>query len=406
MPRFGIRIVNMNNNDSIQTVIDPVRASDIRHRNIMAVLSALYASRSMGGASQSDIVNRIGLKAPSVFRIFTYLEQSGYIVQCTTGKASAESRKGRHPVYYTVRPDAVYTIGIDFWASCLSLGVFDFNRHRIYSHMEYLDGSTDAAGVEDLICTLVEKAIREMELPREKIAGIGIAAPGKVNVARGSIVFYSKIKGMDSYPLRDNVEKRLGYRVMVHNNCSALAYSVYRYGDKDPGKALFAFLVRGGVNGAMVSENGIYTSADGTTLEAGHIPVNFDGPKCSCGLKGCLQAYMLELDSKLGTGPNQVLFSSITDTKDPKSAEVLKKAAFYLFTSMKTIQRSLSPDSFLIISPSIMVAETMAQEIRELYKGSDDYFQARDPNVFAMAYDNVMAQAGASDLVLDEFFDS
>ena len=403
---FGIMIVSMNKNDSIQTVIDPVRASDIRHRNIMAVLAAIYASRGRGGASQSDIVNRIGLKAPSVFRIFTYLEQNGYIVQCGTGKAADESRKGRHPVYYTVRPDAVYTIGIDFWASCLSLGVFDFNRHRIYSHLEYLDDSVDAARVEDLICSLVEKAISDMELSREKIAGIGIAAPGKVNVARGSIVFYSKIKGMDSYPLRDNVEKRLGYRVMVHNNCSALAYSVYRYGDKDPGKALFAFLVRGGVNGAMVSENGIYTSADGTTLEAGHIPVNFDGPKCSCGLKGCLQAYMLELDSKLGTGPDQVLFSSITDTKDPKSAEVLKKAAFYLFTSMKTIQRSLSPDSFLIISPSIMVAETMAQEIRELYKGSDDYFQARDPNVFAMAYDNVMAQAGASDLVLDEFFDS
>ena len=118
---FGIIIVIMNTNDSIQTVIDPVRATDIRHRNIMAGLSAIYASRSMGGASQSDIVNRLGLKAPSVFRIFSYLEQSGYIMQCGTGRAANESRKGRHPVYYTVRPDAVYTIGIDFWASCLSL---------------------------------------------------------------------------------------------------------------------------------------------------------------------------------------------------------------------------------------------------------------------------------------------
>ncbi|MBQ5365810.1 MAG: hypothetical protein IIU49_07060, partial [Spirochaetales bacterium] len=122
--------------------------------------------------------------------------------------------------------------------------------------------------------------------------------------------------------------------------------------------------------------------------------------------KGCLQAYMLELDSDLGSNPNSFLFSSITDTRDPKSAQVLRKAAFYLFTSMKTIQRSLSPDSFLIISPSILVAETMAAEIKELYDSSDDYFQARKPNVYAMAYDNVMAQAGASDLVLDEFFES
>ena len=83
----------MTMSDSIQTGIDPVRATEIRHRNIMAVLSAIYASRNKGGASQTDIVNRIGLKAPSVFRIFTYLEQNGYIVQCQDPKAIPESRK-------------------------------------------------------------------------------------------------------------------------------------------------------------------------------------------------------------------------------------------------------------------------------------------------------------------------
>ena len=373
----------------------------------MAVLSSIYASRTHGGASQSDIVNRLGLKAPSVFRIFTYLEQNGYITQCTSARAVPESRKGRHPVYYTVRPDAVYTIGIDFWASCLSLGVFDFNRRRIYSHLEMLDGNADAAMVKNLICTLVRKAVSELDLPDKKIAGIGIAAPGKVNVTTGTIVYYPKIRGMENYPLRDAVENELGYRVLVHNNCSALASSVYRYGDKDPGKAMFAFLVRGGVNGAMVSENGIYTTADGTSLEAGHIPVSFDGPVCSCGLKGCLQAYMLELDARLGsTGENSVLFETIEDINDPKYAAVLDKAAFYMYSGMKTIQRSLSPDSFLIISPSLSVAESLASRIRDLYLNAKDYFQNRIPSVFAMAYDNVMAQAGASDLVLDEFFES
>ena len=212
---------------------------------------------------------------------------------------------------------------------------------------------------------------------------------------------------MEDFPLRAIVEKELGYRVLVHNNCSALASSVYRYGDKDPGKAMFAFLVRGGVNGAMVSENGIYTTADGTSLEAGHIPVSFDGPVCSCGLKGCLQAYMLKLDARLGANSeNSVLFSSIEDINDPKADAVLDKAAFYMYSGMKTIQRSLSPDSFLIISPSVAVAECLASKIRELYLHATDYFQDRIPSVFAMAYDNVMAQAGASDLVLDEFFES
>ena len=397
----------MTKSDSLQNTVDPVRATEIRHRNIMAVLSAIYASRNRGGASQSDIVNRLGLKAPSVFRIFTYLEQNNYIAQCPSAKSIPESRKGRHPVYYTVCPDAVYTIGIDFWSSCLSLGVFDFNRHRIYSHMETLDDAADAAKIADLICELTKKAVAELHLPQDKIAGIGIAAPGKINVATGTIVYYPRIKGMENYPLREIVEKKLGYRVLVHNNCSALVSSVYRYGDNDPGKALFAFLVRGGVNGAMVSENGIYTSADGTSLEAGHIPVSFDGPLCSCGLKGCLQAFMTELNAQLdGSNANSVLFASITDINESKADRILDKAAFYMYSGMKTIQRSLSPDSFLIICPSIFVAEALASKIRKLYNKGTDYFQNRIPNVFAMAYDNVMAQAGASDLVLDEFFES
>lgn len=397
----------MTKSDSIQTVIDPVRATEIRHRNIMAVLSAIYASRNKGGASQTDIVNRIGLKAPSVFRIFSYLEQAGYIIQSPSAKTIPESRKGRHPVYYTIRPDAVYTIGIDFWSSCLSLGVFDFNSHRIYSLMENLDETVDASAVEDMICNLTQKAVSDLNIPGERIAGIGIAAPGKVNVATGSIVYYPRIKGMENYPLKEAVEKRLGYRVIVHNNCSALASSVYRYGGNDPGKSMFAFLVRGGINGAMVSENGIYTTADGTSLEAGHIPVNFDGPQCSCGLKGCLQAYILELDSQLNANnSNASLFASITDVKDAKADAVLEKAAFYMFISMKTIQRALAPDSFLIICPSIFVAETLASKIRKLFASSTDYFKSKNPTVFAMAYDNVLAQSGASDLVLDEFFES
>ncbi len=73
---------------------------------------------------------------------------------------------------------------------------------------------------------------------------------------------------------------------------------------------------------------------------------------------------------------------------------------------MKTVQRFISPDSFLIIGPSQFVAESIASEVRQLYKTSKDYFQSWKPNVFSMVYDNAMAEAGASDLVLDAYFES
>ena len=392
--------------DYSQITVDPVRATDIRHRNIMAVLSAIYASRTEGGVSQSQIVSRLGLRAPSVFRIFYYLEENGYIEQCE-GKTAHAPRKGRHPSFYTVRPTALYTIGIDFWASCLSLGVFDFNRQRIYSHTEDLEEGISASDVENLICTLVQNAVTALSIPRKKIAGIGIAAPGKINVHSGTIIFYPRINGMENYPLKENIEGRLGLKVMVHNNCGALSYSVYRYGGKNPGKAMFAFLLRGGVNGALVSDSGIYTTADGTTMEAGHILVNFDGPRCSCGMKGCLQAYLLDLNAQINEGkPKTRLFESLADINDEKTAETLKKAAFYIYTCMKTVQRFMSPDSFLIIGPSQFVADAIASEVRNLFRTIKDRFQNSEPDVYSIVYDNVMAQAGASDLVLDAYFES
>ncbi|MBP5161738.1 MAG: ROK family transcriptional regulator [Spirochaetales bacterium] len=396
----------MSMQDNSQITMDPVRAADIRHRNIMAVLSAIYAARPEGGVSQSQIVNRLGLRAPSVFRIFYYLEENGFIEQCE-GKTAEVPRKGRHPSFYSVKPDAIYTIGIDFWASCLSLGVFDFNRQRIYSHMEDLAEGISASDVEDLICKLVQDAISELGIPRHKIAGIGIAAPGKINVHTGTIIFYPRIRDMENYPLKANIEKRLDLKVMVHNNCGALSYSVYRYGGKNPGKAMFAFLLRGGVNGALVSDNGIYTTADGTTMEAGHILVNFDGPRCNCGMRGCLQAYLLELNAQINKDKsNSLLFESLSDINDEKTAETLKKAAFYIYTCMKTVQRFMSPDSFLIIGPSQFVADAIASEVRNLFRTIKDHFQNSEPDVYSIVYDNVTAQAGASDLVLDAFFES
>ena len=396
----------MSTQENNQVFMDPIRATDIKHRNIMAVLAAIYASRSEGGVSQSQIVSRLGLKAPSVFRIFYYLEENELIEKCE-GKSQEFSHKGRHPVFYTVKPDALYTFGIDFWASGLSLGVFDFNRQRIYSRTEDLADGISASEIENLICTLVQNAITELNIPRYKITGIGIAAPGEINVANGTIVYYPRIRGMEDYPLKENIERRLDLRVIVHNNCGALAYSVYRYGEKNTGKAMFAFLIRGGVNGAMVSESGIYTTADGTTLEAGHIPLNYEGPVCTCGMRGCLQAYLMELDAQFGENKsNSILFESFLDIKDEKTAQALKKAAFYIYTCMKTVQRFISPDSFLIIGPSQFVSESIASEVRQLYKTSKDYFQSWKPNVFSMVYDNAMAEAGASDLVLDAYFES
>lgn len=253
---------------------------------------------------------------------------------------------------------------------------------------------------------MTEEAIKNLNIPRNKIAGIGVAAPGKVHVEDGVIVFYPRINGMVNYPIKSILESKLKLNVVVHNNCSVITSSVYHHTSIDCGDAMFAYLIRGGVNGALVTKDGIFTSSDGTTLEAGHIPVDVNGPECSCGLNGCLQAFLYQLDNEYTGKPflSHDIFESIKNINVEKSKNIICKAAYYMFSSMKLIQRSFSPQSFLIICPSLTLAESIAFEIRKLYEISVDHFQSVKPKVFAVAYDNDLALIGASDLVLNQYF--
>ncbi|MGX8678657.1 MAG: ROK family protein [Sphaerochaetaceae bacterium] len=388
---------------------DPLRAIDIKQHNQNIILSYIHSARNRGGISQSELVGLTGLKAPSVFRIFNALEEQELIRPCEGAPTqAAEAKKGRRPSYYTICPDARYTIGVEFWAACISLGVFNFNGDRIHSTQINLSDWLSAEQIVDKIVLLIRSAIEVLGLDRSRIIGIGIAAPGKVDVKEGRIVFYHRISGMTNLPLKQELEKRLQLPVLVHNNCSAIAYYDYKYNAHEDNDSLFTFLFRSGVNGSMVSAGKIYVTSNGTTLEAGHLPISFDGPQCSCGLNGCLQAYMFELNKQFSQESDSLsLFQSLEkplENGDPKAIQIMEKASFYLYTAMKSVIRMLGPDSFLITSPNLGVANALRDGVIKLFENESDIFQASKPAVLARQYDTMMAQRGASDLVLDRFF--
>ena len=147
-----------------------------------------------------------------------------------------------------------------------------------------------------LIVSQVGDIIGELALDRQKILGLGVAAPGQVDLKNKRVDYYPRIVGMKDIPLVELLEQQLGIPGMIHNNCSALAFSEYRHGGYPHNKSMFTFLLRTGVNGAFVHDDVIYANSKSMTIESGHIPINFDGPRCSCGTRGCLQAFLQDLD--------------------------------------------------------------------------------------------------------------
>lgn len=385
---------------------NPLRAADMRIHNQKIILAKIYETRN-SGISQSELVVNTGLRAPTLFRIFSSLEEQGLIEVYKNPNDSEEdsARKGRRPVAYTTKKDALYTVGMEFWVSYISIGLFDFRGNRIFSRVEPLRKSIDIAETMDCIEKLIREALSSLNIPPEKVPGIGVAAPGQVNTANRSVINYARITGMNEYPLADELERRLGIPVIIHNNCSAMALSEYRYGGYDHKGSIFTFLLRSGVGGAFVNEQGIYTS-EFKTLEPGHMSINYEGPLCYCGAKGCLQAYLMELDSSYEQ-EGKLLFNALERQLMENNAEAettIRKAADYLFVAMKNIVRFLSPRSFLMLSNGEQISRHIAEHIKQRWINEPDAFMSDTPLIFSNTCNPLISQRGASDLVISYYF--
>jgi predicted NBD/HSP70 family sugar kinase len=394
---------------SMAPTVSPLRAADVRQRNEKIVLRLIHSARERG-LSQSEVVLATGLKPPTIFRIFSSLEEAGYIEPLEKGEEESRlERKGRRPLAYVAKRGAFYAIGVEFWVERISIGVFDFQGLSVYSKMLALSRTEDAPAVAALIEGLVEEAISSLGLSREKILGLGLGAPGEVNVGRREVSSYQRIPGMKNFPIAGILEGKLGLPVFLHNNCSIVAKSEFRYGGLGDEESMFMFLLRSGVNGAFVDGGKVFLGPRGTTIEMGHISIDYDGPPCSCGARGCLEAFITALDRE-NLDAGHWLFESALNAppkegQEAQGSESLDLAAAYLASAVQTVSRLFRPSSFLFVAYSGEIAEELARRVEKRLSESRSTFDAVQPRFLGRAYDPGLAQRGAADLVIDAFLE-
>lgn len=388
---------------------NPLRAADLRIHNQNIILSKIHASRELG-ISQSELVVATGLKAPTIFRVFASLEEQGLIVpksQEDDAPDQMQQKKGRKPSLYIVNRHTCYTIGVEFWTAYMSFGIFDFMGNNVFFKKIELKEKTNIEAIVDLIVSEIENSLHLINLGKDKILGIGVAAPGQVDISKKSIVSYPNILGISNFPIVAVLEERLRIPIILQNNCSALAYGEYKYGQFDHDNSLFTFLIRSGVNGSFVNEGRIYANSKGLSIETGHLPISMDGPRCSCGSRGCLQAYIQDL-AAYTTENHGLLFEELEEslkTGDNKSRRTIERIALYLSIAMKSISKILGPKSFLFVACTDYIAESIACEVRRLFE-EPDIFEGKPQKIFHIGYDPNIAVKGVSDLVIDDFLKS
>jgi glucokinase len=159
--------------------------------------------------------------------------------------------------------------------------------HRARRPLEYVPDST---AVLDLIDEMLGEVASPERLSNRRILRVGVAVGGLVDAAQGIVRTLHHTHGWDDFPLQDHFEERFDAPCIIDNNANAAALAEVQRG-VGVGERVVLYVGLGrGIGGALIVNGTIYHGTTCTAGEIGHILVKEDGPKCSCGGFGHLEA--------------------------------------------------------------------------------------------------------------------
>ncbi len=186
-----------------------------------------------------------------------------------------------------------FVIGAEIGSRGLSAATVD-ERGHIHHFVQGIHLADNAAATVNDFGLLVEQLLARTECSRDDVAGLGIAFGGPVDTYRGTIIESRRTPGFDNYPIVGMLEDRFGFPVVIENDARAAAFGEYCYGAGKGGYIMVYLQLGIGVGGGIVINDHLMHGKDMTSGELGHMQVTTDGPRCSCGKPGHLEAYVSE----------------------------------------------------------------------------------------------------------------
>lgn len=179
-------------------------------------------------------------------------------------------------------------LGIDIGGTNLRGGLVDLNgnitgRKKVHS------------GAEQGISILMENLVEFVSGFRQSgPLAVSIGIPGIVNFKNGILTQAPNIKGVDNYPLKNELESKLDIDipVQIENDANCASVGEYWAGAGKGCSSMVMLTIGTGLGGGLIFDGELWRGEDGMGGEIGHIVVDPDGPLCNCGNHGCLESFV------------------------------------------------------------------------------------------------------------------
>ncbi len=183
-----------------------------------------------------------------------------------------------------------YAVGIDLGGTFIKGGIVDDLGDIIVSGKVPTGSEDGAEAVCRRIAGLCDDLLCKAGLTRDDVQGIGAGVPGMIDRQRGEVVYSNNLK-WERFMIKDTVEKLTGLDVTVANDANVAALGEARFGAGRGLTDLVMLTLGTGVGGGIIINGALYEGNRSAGAELGHMVIVKDGELCTCGRRGCIEAY-------------------------------------------------------------------------------------------------------------------
>ena len=378
--------------------------------------------RTKGPINRAEVARVTGLSIPTVMKITDELRRINLIR--VIGKR--KSIGGKRPELYEFIRNSFYSIGLDIGRNKILVVIIDMSG-KIMHKKEIKTGETiPAQGLIERIIALLKEIIADSHLEDDKILGIGIGMPGLLDTEAG-IVLFSPDFNWEHINLIEKIEENFSYKTVIENSNRTLALGEHWFGAGTESSNLICVNLGYGI-GAGILENGeIIQGSSGSSGEFGHIILDKDGPVCSCGNHGCLEAissgYAIAnqarslIENKCETvltslshgDPSKIdakLVFSAASLEDPASLDIVNNAIRYIGIGIATLINLFDPEQIILAGGLTKSKEIYEESLEALIQTYQMKFAGRKVKIkYGKLGDNGSA-IGAATLLIKSLIDN
>jgi N-acetylglucosamine repressor len=348
------------------------------NRRDLRVLQAIHTLRT---ATKNEIAQSVNQSSASITATLARLIPAGLVERSSKKGAKA----GRPIATYQLAPSVGYSVGVSIDVTGLRLTAIDARHNLLLEREGSLSLSADPSFHADDIVSRITQEVRSFiaapELADRVVLAIGIALPGIVDTRKGIWLHGLRVTGVVHVALGETFRKVFGVAVVIEDVARCLAYLESALRPRDASEDLVYLYLGSGVGAGVIIGGEPFYGSHGIAGEVGHLIVEEQGARCSCGSVGCLEtvvsssAVLSRFRERLSEGVisslqrfrdeglNLQVIKEAADAGDKLAKSTLFELGRFLGDAACKVIKILNPRSLLIGGPLGLLGDHIQESL-------------------------------------------